>query len=79
MCSSDLPVRGSLAVTAPPVNVSPELTKTVERLGSLLPQIAALFGVTARSGGPTPKPLRPTKPKKIPPKPPTAPPATPAL
>ena len=51
--------------------MTPELTKTVERLASLLPRIAAVFGVSAKAGAPTPKPLRPTKPvaKKIPPKP----------
>jgi len=63
------PVRSLLTVTAPPTNVTPELTKTVERLASLLPGIAQLFGVTATGKGQAPKPLRPTKPKRIPPKP----------
>lgn len=65
------PIRSTLTVAAPPTQVTPELTKTVERLASLLPRIAAVFGVTAKAGAPTPKPLRPTKPvaKKIPPKP----------
>ncbi|MEY3033509.1 MAG: hypothetical protein RLZ86_131 [Actinomycetota bacterium] len=64
------PVRSTLAVTAPPSSVSPELTKTVERLAPLMPQIAAVFGVTVAAGAPTPKPLRPTKPvaKKVPPR-----------
>ena len=70
------PVRSLLTVSAPPTNVTPELTKTVERLASLLPGIAQLFGVTATGKGQAPKPLRPTKPKRIPPKPTTpAPPA----
>lgn len=63
------PVRSLLTVAAPPTNVTPELTKTVERLASLLPGIAQLFGVTATGKGQAPKPLRPTKPKRIPPKP----------
>lgn len=69
------PVRSTLTVTAPPTQITPELTKTVERLAGLLPRVAAVFGVTAVAGAPTPKPLRPTKPaaKKIPPKPPVAP------
>lgn len=65
------PVRSLLTVTALPSNVTPELTKTVERLASLLPNIAQLFGVTATGKGQAPKPLRPTKPKRIPPKPAT--------
>lgn len=64
------PVRSLLAVSAIPTTVSPELTKTVERLASLLPQVAALFGVAPSNKTQAPKPLRPTKPKKIPPKPP---------
>lgn len=66
------PVRSHLVVTAPPSNVSAELTKTVERLAALLPSVAALFGVSAPTGGHAPKPLRPTRTKKIPPKPPVA-------
>jgi hypothetical protein len=65
------PVRSLLTVTAPPTNVTPELTKTVERLASLLPGVAALFGVVPTGKGQAPKPLRPTKPKRIPPKPAT--------
>jgi hypothetical protein len=71
------PIRSTLTVAAPPTQVTPELTKTVERLAGLLPRVAAIFGVTAVAGAPTPKPLRPTKPaaKKIPPKPPVNPPS----
>jgi hypothetical protein len=65
------PVRSLLTVTAPPTNVTPELTKTVERLASLLPGVAALFGVVPTGKSQAPKPLRPTKPKRIPPKPAT--------
>ena len=74
------PIRSTLTVTAPPTQVTPELTKTVERLAGLLPRVAAVFGVTAVAGAPTPKPLRPTKPaaKKIPPKPSVAPASAPA-
>ena len=73
------PIRSTLSVSAPPTQITPELTKTVERLAGLLPRVAAVFGVTAVAGAPTPKPLRPTKPaaKKIPPKPPVAPAASP--
>lgn len=74
------PIRSTLTVSAPPASVTPELTKTVERLAPLMPQVASVFGITAASGAPAPKPLRPTKPaaKKIPPKPPVAPSAAPA-
>lgn len=65
------PIRSTLTVAAPPTQITPELTKTVERLAGLLPRVATVFGVSAVAGAPTPKPLRPTKPaaKKIPPKP----------
>lgn len=71
------PVRSHLVVTSAPTNVSAELTKTVERLASLLPAVATLFGVATPTGGQTPKPLRPTRPKRIPPKPPVPATATP--
>lgn len=73
------PVRSHLVVSAAPTTVSAELTKTVERLASLLPAVAALFGVAAPTGGQTPKPLRPTRPKKIPPKPPVPAAAAPSV
>jgi hypothetical protein len=65
------PIRSLVKITTAPTQSSPELVKTVERLASLLPQIAGLFGVSAPSGGQPPKPLRPTRPaaKKIPPRP----------
>ena len=66
------PVRSLIRVTAAPATVSPELTKTVERLAGLLPQVAAVFGVAVPTGAHAPKPLRPTRPaaRKLPPRPP---------
>lgn len=71
------PIRSLVKVTAAPTQSSPELLKTVERLASLLPQVATLFGVAVPAGGHSPKPLRPARPtaKKIPPKPAAATPA----
>ena len=54
------PVRTLVAPTAAPEARSDELLATVKRLGPLLPQIAALFGVEVAANAPTPKPLRPT-------------------
>ena len=71
------PVRSMVRPAAPPAQPGDELLATVKRLGPLLPEIAALFGVEVAAGAPAPKPLRPTKPaaatKKVapPPKPPT--------
>jgi hypothetical protein len=72
------PVRILVVPAAAPEARSDELTATVKRLGPLLPQIAALFGVEVPTNAPTPKPLRPTArrdaPKKQaarPPRPPT--------
>jgi hypothetical protein len=56
------PVRSLVKPTGVPTQSSDELTATVTRLASLLPQVAELFGVTPPAGGPTPKPLRPTRP-----------------
>ena len=68
------PVRALVVPTAKPEQPSDELLSTVKRLSSLLPQIAALFGVDVKQGGQSPKPLRPTKPgspvKKAIPRPP---------
>lgn len=76
------PIRTLVTVTSKPETLSPELIKTVQRIGSLVPQIAAALGVEASSSTHTPKPLRPTRPavkgaKKLPPRPP-APPSAPA-
>jgi hypothetical protein len=67
------PVRAQITITSKPDNPAAELTKTIERLATLLPQIATAFGISA-SGGHAPKPLRPTRPaKKLPPRPPSRP------
>lgn len=67
------PVRAQVGITSKPDAVPAELTKTIERLATLLPQIATAFGVEAGSAH-APKPLRPTRPaKKLPPRPPAPP------
>ena len=71
------PIRALVQPTAKPTQVSDELTATVKRIASLLPAVAALFGVEAASGSQAPKPLRPTRPaapakKAVPPPPPAA-------
>ncbi|MFM7127096.1 MAG: hypothetical protein ACKOYO_09605 [Actinomycetota bacterium] len=69
------PIRSLVKVTSKPETLAPELVKTVQRLGALVPQIAAALGVETSGSGPSPKPLRPTRPaakaaKKLPPRPP---------
>lgn len=69
------PIRSLVKVTSKPETLAPELVKTVQRLGALVPQIAAALGVETSASGPSPKPLRPTRPaakaaKKLPPRPP---------
>ena len=54
------PVRTLVAPTAPAEAKSDDLLATVKRLGPLLPQVAALFGVEVPPNAPSPKPLRPT-------------------
>lgn len=56
------PVRAQVAPTARPEQPSAELSSTVKRLGPLLPQVAALFGIEVAEGTAAPKPLRPTRP-----------------
>lgn len=56
------PIRSQVTPAAAAAQVSDELTTTVKRLGSLLPQIAALFGVEVDAKAPQAKPLRPTRP-----------------
>jgi hypothetical protein len=56
------PVRAQVAPTARPEQPSAELSSTVKRLGPLLPQVAALFGIEVAEGAAAPKPLRPTRP-----------------
>lgn len=58
------PVRALVTPAAAPETVPDDLRATVSRLGPLLPQVAALFGVEVADNAPTPKPLRPTAPKK---------------
>lgn len=62
------PVRALVTPTSAPAQPAPELVATVTRLAPLLPQIAALFGVTVPEKAPIPKPLRPTPRKKDAPK-----------
>ena len=52
------PVHGKVTPVAPSSQVSEELTKTVMRLGPLMPQIAALYGVVVDPKAPAPRPLR---------------------
>lgn len=58
------PVRTLVAPATPCGQVSEELTKTVIRLGPLMPQVAALFGVVVDPKAPAPRPLRPQRPEK---------------
>jgi hypothetical protein len=74
------PIRALVTVTSKPETLTPELVKTVQRLGSLVPQIATALGVEAKSTNNSPKPLRPARPagkggpsKKLPPRPPLKP------
>ena len=55
------PIRSQVRPTAKPTQENDELLATVKRLGSLLPQIAELFGVEIDPKA-QPKPLRPTRP-----------------
>ncbi len=72
------PIRSLIIVTSKPEVLSVELTKTVQRLSALIPQIALALGVELTASSHTPKPLRAVRPptKKLPPKPPTTPLAT---
>ncbi len=56
------PIRSHVQPTDKPAQVNDELLATLRRIGSLLPHIAALFGVEVVAGGQSPKPLRPTRP-----------------
>ncbi|HQV56506.1 MAG TPA: hypothetical protein PKV27_00740 [Ilumatobacteraceae bacterium] len=56
------PIRAAVVATAPPRQINDELTATVKRLGPLLPQVAAVFGIEVAEGAAAPKPLRPTRP-----------------
>ncbi len=54
------PVRAQVTPAAAPEQRSDELVATVRRLGPLLPQVAALFGIEVPARAAVPKPLRPT-------------------
>jgi hypothetical protein len=56
------PVRAQVTPTAKPEQVNDELLATVKRVGALLPQIAALFGIEPKTSGLPPRPLRPARP-----------------
>jgi len=58
------PVRSQVQPGSPPAQVTEELRATVTRLGPLLPQVAAQFGIEVKPGAPAPRPLRPTRPAK---------------
>lgn len=52
------PVRTQVIPPRPADKINDELTKTVQRLGVLMPQIAVLYGITVDPKAPTPRPLR---------------------
>jgi hypothetical protein len=52
------PVHGKVLPTAVPTVISEDLTKTVTRLGPLMPQIAALFGIAVDPKARPPRPLQ---------------------
>jgi hypothetical protein len=56
------PVRTLVVPTAKPEQITDDLLATVKRIGALLPEIAALFGVEPKTGGLPPRPLRPARP-----------------
>ena len=55
------PVRLQVNPVSPSSTVSAELTRTVMRLGPLMPQVAALYGVVVDPKAPAPRPLRPQR------------------
>jgi hypothetical protein len=66
------PVRSLVAPTAPAEQRNDELLGTVRRLGPLLPQVAALYGIEVPAGAAVPKPLRPTARRREPTRRPSA-------
>ena len=58
------PVRTQVTPPSAPPSAAPDLVATVKRLGPLLPQVAAVFGIDVPTGAHVPKPLRPTPHKK---------------
>lgn len=55
------PVHNKVLPAAAPSVVTEELTKTVVRLSPLMPQIAALFGITVDPKARAPRPLQPAR------------------
>ncbi len=53
------PVRTHVTPTSPPEQTNDDLRATVKRLGPLLPQVAAIFGIEVPANAHIPKPLRP--------------------
>lgn len=64
------PIRAMIKITSKPATLAPEVLKTVQRLGSLLPHIASELGIDVGASSASPKPLRRPTPKKVPPRPP---------
>ena len=56
------PVHAKVLPAAVPTVISEDLTKTVTRLGPLMPQIAALFGITVDPKARAPRPLQQPRP-----------------
>lgn len=56
------PIHGKVLPAAVPTVVTDELTKTVTRLGPLMPQIAALFGIAVDPKARAPRPLQQPRP-----------------
>lgn len=60
------PIRSQVTVQSVPAAQSEQLLATVKRLASVLPQVAAAFGVTAEPGASAPRPLRQQRPPRKP-------------
>jgi len=56
------PVRGQVKLAAAPPTTNEAMLSTVKRVAPLVPQIAAVFGITVTPGANSPRPLRPTRP-----------------
>ena len=56
------PVRGQVKLAAAPSTTNEATLSTVKRVAPLVPQIAAVFGITVTPGANSPRPLRPTRP-----------------
>jgi len=58
------PVHARVQPTAVPATVTEDLLKTITRLGPLMPQVAALFGLEVPAGAKMPRMLPPTRPDR---------------